>query len=73
MANYVKCPQCELNYILADEKICKVCKPEMQGRTLADIEVANDDYRYERMKEREKQMKALESFRAYRFNRKAKC
>ena len=70
MAKYVKCPHCELNYILADEKRCVVCKPQMHGKTLADYEAANDAYRYAKMKAREAQRQSMEAFRAYRFNRK---
>ncbi len=33
----VKCPRCDLNYILEDEKYCKVCLREMKG------EPTNDD------------------------------
>ena len=28
---FVKCPRCELNYITACEKYCKVCLREMKG------------------------------------------
>ena len=27
---YIRCPRCELNYIDKDEKLCSVCKQEMQ-------------------------------------------
>ena len=27
----VKCPRCDLNYILEGEKLCKVCQREMKG------------------------------------------
>lgn len=29
MAKYIKCPRCELNYILAKEELCDVCKVEL--------------------------------------------
>lgn len=29
--NLVKCPRCDLNYILEGEKLCKVCQREMKG------------------------------------------
>lgn len=29
---YKKCPRCELNYIVADEEICIVCKDELSGK-----------------------------------------
>ncbi len=28
---YIKCPRCELNYILKKDKICSVCKAEMSA------------------------------------------
>lgn len=28
-SKYVKCPRCELNYILSTEEVCDVCKVEM--------------------------------------------
>ena len=31
MAKYKKCPRCELNYILAEEDYCEICKQEMRG------------------------------------------
>jgi hypothetical protein len=36
---YVKCPRCELNYILEDEDYCHVCKSEMKHHTEADDEL----------------------------------
>lgn len=29
MARYIKCSRCELNYILAEEELCDVCKAEL--------------------------------------------
>ncbi len=29
MAKYIKCSRCELNYILAEEELCDVCKAEL--------------------------------------------
>ncbi len=29
MADYIKCPRCELNYIHKDEEYCEVCKAEL--------------------------------------------
>lgn len=29
-ATYIRCPRCELNYILKKDKFCSVCKQEMQ-------------------------------------------
>lgn len=28
---FIKCPRCELNYILDSEKLCKVCRKEVSG------------------------------------------
>ena len=36
MAKYIKCPRCELNYILEGEDYCYVCKSEMKHHTEAD-------------------------------------
>ena len=33
---YIKCPRCELNYILEGEDYCHVCKSEMKHHTDAD-------------------------------------
>lgn len=34
--NLVKCPRCDLNYILDTEKLCKVCLREMKGTHTED-------------------------------------
>ena len=34
--NLVKCPRCELNYILDTEKLCKVCQRELKGTHVDD-------------------------------------
>ena len=35
MAEYVKCPRCDLNYMLKGEEYCDVCKAELKkGPTL---------------------------------------
>ncbi|MBQ3493888.1 MAG: hypothetical protein IJA69_00565, partial [Clostridia bacterium] len=38
---YIRCPRCELNYILKKDKFCSVCKSEMQvgGGDLDDAEM----------------------------------
>jgi hypothetical protein len=40
MSKYIKCPRCELNYIITEEQHCKVCKAEMrlEGYTLLEEE-----------------------------------
>ena len=69
MANYIKCPQCELNYMLSSEKRCKVCDPKMQGKTLADYEVARDEYRQQKLEAYNSRKESMELFYAYRYNR----
>lgn len=42
MAKYKKCERCELNYILAEEDYCKICKQEMKlekGEDDEDLEI----------------------------------
>ena len=34
---YVRCPRCELNYIKATEKICKVCQQELDNQVSKNI------------------------------------
>ena len=34
--NLIKCPRCDLNYILETEKYCKVCLREMKGSHVED-------------------------------------
>ena len=34
--NLIKCPRCDLNYILDTEKYCKVCLREMKGNHVED-------------------------------------
>ena len=31
---YIKCPRCELNYIVKKDKFCEVCKQEMKAGSL---------------------------------------
>ena len=31
---YIKCPRCELNFILKKDKLCPVCKQEMREESL---------------------------------------
>lgn len=35
---YVRCPRCELNYIDKKEKLCKVCKMELENKHSTDDE-----------------------------------
>ena len=40
MGKYIKCPRCELNWILEENEYCDVCKAElgMEGFSLLDDE-----------------------------------
>lgn len=36
---YIKCPRCELNYILKKDKYCDVCKAEMKAGCLEESDI----------------------------------
>ena len=38
MPKYKKCPRCELNYILETEDYCSVCKEELSGNAVNDLD-----------------------------------
>lgn len=38
-AQYIKCPRCELNYIMKKDKFCDVCKAEMKAGILEENEL----------------------------------
>ena len=42
---YIKCPRCELNYILKKDKYCDVCKQEMKAGAIDDddLEIYDDE------------------------------
>ena len=40
---YIKCPRCELNYILKKDKFCDVCKAEMKAGILEENELEDMD------------------------------
>ena len=40
---YIKCPRCELNYILEGEDYCHVCKSEMKHHTEPDEDLLDFD------------------------------
>ena len=42
---YIKCPRCELNYILKKDKYCDVCKSEMKAGILKESDM--DDFELE--------------------------
>ena len=45
---YIKCPRCELNYILKKDKYCEVCKSEMRAGILGENDYDDDmDEAYE--------------------------
>ena len=39
---YIRCPRCELNYILSKDKFCNVCKAEMKAQGTLGIDEEND-------------------------------
>lgn len=42
MMNLVRCPRCELNFMLKGDKICKVCQREVEGeRPEDDVELCS--------------------------------
>ncbi len=41
-SQYIKCPRCELNYILKKDKYCDVCKQEMKAGCLEENDL--DDF-----------------------------
>lgn len=38
---YIKCPRCDLNFILKKDKLCPVCKQEMQALSQSGDDGAN--------------------------------
>ena len=50
MAQYIKCPCCELNYINPEEKHCKVCDPKMCGKLISDNEADYEEKRETKLK-----------------------
>lgn len=42
MGKYKICPRCELNYILAEEDYCPICKDELRGIVTADLSLEDD-------------------------------
>ena len=42
MPKYKKCPRCELNYILENEDYCSVCKDELKGIVVNDLELEEE-------------------------------
>ena len=40
---YIKCPRCELNYILKKDKFCDVCKSEMKAGILKESDLEEMD------------------------------
>jgi len=43
MAKFIKCPRCDLNYILEGEALCEVCKKELEGFNLGDLEDVDEE------------------------------
>lgn len=46
---YIKCPRCELNYILKKDKFCDVCKSEMKAGILKENDMEELEYLEEGM------------------------
>lgn len=68
MAQYVKCPKCELNYIKDNEQYCMACNPKMRGKSITEIEEENEKFRQTRLEAYERNRKSMQDFRAYRYN-----
>lgn len=73
MSKYIKCPNCELNYILEHEKCCKVCDPKMHGKLISDAEQEYEAYRNAKLEENNIRKQSMETYYAYRYNRSPKC
>lgn len=43
MAKFKKCPRCELNYIPIEEDYCSICKEELKGLLVEDIEEDDEE------------------------------
>ena len=43
MANYKKCPRCDINWILDDENYCDICKAELNIGPKIDFDMDYDD------------------------------
>lgn len=37
MPKYIKCPRCDINYILESEEFCEICKEELRGESHEEI------------------------------------
>ncbi len=70
MNGYVKCPKCELNYMLAGEKCCKVCNPDMRGKLVSDTVAEYETYKDQRLKEYSARKESMAVFYSLRYNRK---
>jgi len=68
MDKFVKCPRCELNYILTGEACCKVCKPVVQGDSIRDYEAEHETRLEAHWEAQKAQKEAYEAFRAIRYN-----
>jgi len=68
MSKYVKCPCCDLNYITANEKHCKLCDPKMRGKLISDAEEAYEAQYEAKLKAYEAKKQAMKVFYAIRYN-----
>lgn len=69
MTKYIKCPCCELNYITAEEKCCKICDPKMRGKLISDAVEAYEARREAKLQEYKAKKQSMEAFYAIRWNR----
>lgn len=72
MADYIKCPQCELNYMLEKEKCCEVCDPKMKGKLISDVEAKFEAKRQEKLETYESRREIMALYYAYRYNKSPK-
>ena len=49
VVQYIKCPRCELNYILKKDKFCDVCKSEMKAGILKENDMEELEFLEEGM------------------------
>ena len=69
MAQYIKWPCCELNYINPAEKHCKVCDPKMCGKLISDNEADYEEKRETKLKAYQAKKESMEAFYSIRWNR----
>ena len=68
MAEFIKCPRCELNYILKHERVCKVCRPKLYGCLEKDPAFDHEAQLDEYWEAQKAKKESYEAFRAIRYN-----